>query len=150
MLNIYVDADASPIKDEVYKVAARYKLNVFVVANQAMKVPLDPSVKLVVVRGHLDAADDWIVEHAEKDDIVTTADILLADRCLKKEARVIGHKGFEFDEDNIGDAVATRELLSNLRQGGESTGGPKPLSPRDKSQFLQTLDQVIQSIKSKK
>ena len=146
MLNIYVDADGSPVKEEVYRVAARYKLKIFLVANRGFKIPLDPKIEMVVVPGKFDAADDWIVGHIEKNDIAITADILLADRCVKKEARVLGHKGLELTEDNIGSAVASRELMAHLRQIGEISGGPKAMEARDRSKFLQTLDQIIQSL----
>ncbi len=145
MLHIFVDADACPVKQEVYRVAGRYRLDVTLVANTRMRVPA--SVSLEVVDDGFDAADDWIVEHVEFGDIVITADILLADRCLKKGARVIGTTGKPFTEDNIGNAVATRELLSELRGAGEITGGPPPIQKRDRSLFLQKLDEIIQSIR---
>ena len=145
MLHIFVDADACPVKQEVYRVAGRYRLDVTLVANTRMGVPA--SVSLQVVDDGFDAADDWIVEHVEFGDIVITADILLADRCLKKGARVIGTTGKPFTEDNIGNAVATRELLSELRGAGEITGGPPPIQKRDRSLFLQKLDEIIQSIR---
>ncbi len=149
MLNIYIDADGCPVKDETYKVAMRYKLNIFVVANKHINIPLHPQIEMVVVPGKFDAADDWIVEHITKDDIAITADILLADRLVKKEARVLGPKGKEFNEENIGMAVASRDLMAHLRQTGEIVGGQKPISQKDKSYFLQTIDQIIQSIRRK-
>jgi len=147
MITIYIDGDGCPVKDEVYRVADRYQLNVTVVANKAMNVPQNPRIKMIVVRsGHLDAADDWIAENAGKNDIVITADIPLADRSLKKGARVLGTTGEEFTEDNVGDFVATRELMQTLRQSGEARGGPPPMDKKDKSRFLGKLDQIIQAI----
>lgn len=149
MLHIYVDADACPVKQEVYRVARRHELNVTLVANAWMRTPDEPEIALEVVEDGFDAADDWIVEHVEPDDIVVTADIFLASRCIKNGARAIGSTGRPFTEDNIGEAVATRDLLAVLRGGGEITGGPPPLTKRDRSRFLQTLDEVIQSIRRK-
>jgi uncharacterized protein YaiI (UPF0178 family) len=150
MLHIYVDADACPVKNEVYRVAKRYQLNVTLVANAWMRTPDDERVNLEVVEDGFDAADDWIVDHVETDDIVVTADIPLASRCMQNGARAIGSTGRPFTEDNIGEAVATRDLLAVLRGGGEITGGPPPLTKRDRSRFLQTLDEVIQSIRRKR
>lgn len=147
MLHIFVDADGCPVKEEVYRVADRYKLPVTLVANKSMNFPLRPLIKMQVVSGGFDAADDWIVDHVEAHDIVITGDIPLADRCVKKQARVIGHKGGEFTPDNIGDAMASRELMNHLRQTGEAKGGPSGMTKQDRSQFLSKLDQVIQSIK---
>ena len=147
MLHIFVDADACPVKSEVYRVASRYGLDVTLVANSWMCVPKEPRIALQVVSDGLDAADDWIVEQVQLHDIVVTADIPLASRCLKRGARVIGPTGKPFTEDNIGQAVATRDLLSELRGAGEITGGPPPLKKRDRSRFLQQLDEVIQSIR---
>ena len=149
MLNIFIDADACPVKKEVYRVANRYSLNVTLVANSWMRVPNERWIALEVVGDGLDTADDWIVEHVQPYDIVVTADIPLASLCLKEGARVIGPTGKPFTEDNIGQAVATRDLLSELREAGEITGGPPPLKKRDRSRFLQQLDEVIQSIRRK-
>lgn len=149
MIKIYIDADACPVKDEVYKVAARYDLHVLVVANQWINVPLNPKIEMMVVDGGFDAADDWIVDNSVAHDIVITADILLANRCVEKKVRVIGPKGEEFTEDNVGSAVANRELMQNLRQMGEMRGGPAPMDKKARSNFLATLDQVIQSSKRK-
>jgi len=149
LLHIYVDADACPVKQEVYRVARRYQLNVTLVANAWMRTPDDPGITLEVVEDDFDAADDWIVDHAEPDDIVVTADIPLASRCMQKGACAIGSTGRPFTDDNIGEAVATRDLLAVLRGGGEITGGPPPLTKRDRSRFLQTLDEVIQAIRRK-
>jgi len=147
LLHIFVDADACPVKREVYRVASRYRLDVTLVANSWMRVPNERWIALEVVENGFDAADDWIVEHVQPHDIVVTTDIPLASRCLKKGARVIGPVGRLFTENNIGQAVATRDLLSELRGAGEITGGPPPLEKRDRSRFLQQLDEVIQSIR---
>lgn len=146
MLHIFVDADACPVKQEVYRVAGRYRLKVTLVTNAWMRIPKEPWIALEVVKEGFDTADDWIVEQVQPNDIVVTADILLANRCLKKGARVIGTTGKPFTEDNIGQAVATRDLLSELRGAGEITGGPPPLKKRDRSRFLHQLDEVIQSL----
>ena len=150
MLHIYVDADACPVKQEVYRVAKRYQLEVTLVANSWMRVPEERWLRLEVVGEGFDEADDWIVEHVQADDIVVTADIPLASRCLKNGAQVIGSTGKPFTEDNIGSALATRELLSDLRGAGEITGGPPPMQNRDRSRFLQQLDEVIQCIRRKR
>lgn len=147
MIQIYIDADGCPVKEEVYKVAARYQLKVFVVANKYLKVPADPLIEMKVASTGFDAADDWIVEQITNKDIVVTADILLAERCVKKGARALGHKGNEFTEDNIGSAVANRELMQNLRHMGEMRGGPAPMEKKFRSQFLAKLDQIINSLK---
>lgn len=147
MIQIYIDADACPVKDETYKVAARYKIKIFVVANQYQNVPIDSLVEMKVVSGNFDAADDWIVEQVTRHDIVITSDILLADRCVKKKARVLGPKGVEFTEDNIGSAVSNRELMQNLRHMGEMRGGPAPMDKKARSQYLGKLDQIIQALK---
>ena len=141
---IYIDADACPVKTEIYRVAGRYQLKVFVVANAYMNVPRDLRIELVVVADSFDAADNWIAERAGPGDIVVTADIPLADRSLKAGALVIGNTGVPFTPSSIGMAMANRELLSNLRAMGEVTGGPKPMSPRDRSRFLSALDEAIQ------
>ncbi len=149
MLHIFVDADACPVKSEVYRVASRYSLDVTLVANSWMRVPNEQWITLEVVKDGFDAADDWIVAHVQPHDIVVTADIPLASRCLKEGARVIGTTGKPFTENNIGHVVATRDLLSALRGAGEITGGPPPLKKRDRSRFLQQLDEVIQTIRRK-
>ncbi len=149
MLHIFVDADACPVKKEVFRVAGRYRLDVTLVANSRMRVPNEEWIALEVVGEAPDAADDWIVEHVGPHDIVVTADVPLASRCLKEGARVVGQTGRSFTEDNIGDALATRDLLSDLRSAGEITGGPPPLQKRDRSRFLQQLDEVIQSVRRK-
>ena len=137
MFNIYIDADACPVKTEVYRVAERYKLDVTLVANSWMRVPEESWITIEVVGGNLDEADDWIVEHVKPYDIVITADILLASRCLKEQAYVIGPTGKSFNEDNIGNAVTIRGLMSDLRDSGEITGGPPPFQKKDRSKFLQ-------------
>jgi len=147
---ILVDADGCPVKQEVYRVAQRYGLKVTLVANSQMHVPNEDWVELVVVSGRSDAADDWIVEHVTEDDIVVSGDVPLVSRCLKKGARVLGPKGRVFTEDSIADVLATRDLMAHLRNTGMMTGGPAPFSKRDRSQFLQSLDGIIQAIRSGK
>ena len=147
MLHIFVDADACPVKPEVYRVAGRYRLAVTLVANTWMRVPRKGSIRLQVVNDRFDAADDWIVARVRPGDIVITADIVLASRCLDRGARVVGPTGKPFTEDNIGSAVATRDLLSELRSTGAIAGGLPPLTGRDRSRFLQQLDSEIQSIR---
>jgi uncharacterized protein YaiI (UPF0178 family) len=146
LLEILVDADASPVKQEVYRVARRYGLKVTLVANSPMDIPDEDWLKLVVVNDQLDAADDWIVDHVAKNDIVITGDILLASRCLKRGARVLGLKGDIFTEGSIGNALATRDLMAHLRELGMDTGGPAPFEKRDRSRFLQSLDSIVQAI----
>jgi len=148
-MHIFVDADACPVKDEIYRVAQRYSLAVTLVANSWMRVPQSRHIRLEVVADGFDAADDWIAEQSAQDDIVITADIPLAGRCLAKGARVLGPSGKPFTEDNIGSALATRELLSELRDMGEISGGPPPFSKRDRSLFLQQLDQMINAVLKK-
>ncbi len=147
MLLIYVDADACPVKREVVKVAKRYGLAVTFISNSWMRIPEDGAAKLVVVEGQFDAADDWIVERVTKDDIVVTADIPLVHRCIQKGAQALSPSGRPFSEQNIGEIISTRDLLSVLRGSGEITGGPPPFQKEDRSRFLQTLDQIIQNIK---
>ena len=147
MLHIYIDADACPVKDEVYRVAARYKLEVTLVANSWMRTPNESWLRLEVVEDGADVADDWIVEHLQTFDIVITADIPLASRCLKAGARVLGVTGRPFTEDNIGHVLATRDLLKDLRDAGERTSGPPPIKKQDRSLFLQQLDQMIHAIR---
>lgn len=147
MLHIYVDADACPVKQEIYRVARRYGLQVTLVTNAWMRVPDEPWLTLEVVPDGFDAADDWIVAGVEPDDIVVTADIPLASRCLKQGARVLSPTGSAFTDANIGLAVSTRDLLTELRGAGQITGGPPPLKARDRSRFLQRLDEIIQAIR---
>ena len=147
MLEIFIDADACPVKQEIYRVAQRYGLHVTVVANSRMKIPNGDWIKLVVVKGQFDAADDWIIEHAAANDIVISGDIPLAARCLEKGARVIGLRGNIFTQDSIGNALASRALLTQLREFGTITGGPAPFENRDRSRLLQSLDETIQGIR---
>jgi uncharacterized protein YaiI (UPF0178 family) len=147
VLHIYVDADACPVKQEVHRVARRYGLAVTLVANSWMRIPDEPGLALEVVGDGFDAADDWIIEHVGPADVVVTADVPLASRCLKAGARTIGPTGRSFTADNIGQAVATRDLLAGIRGAGEMTGGPPPITQRDRSRFLQQLDEVIQRIR---
>ncbi len=146
MLNIFIDADACPVKQEVYRVAGRFKLNSIVVSNKHISVPDNPLIRAVIVEDNPDAADDWIVENASLNDIVITADILLASRCIKKGAGVISPAGRRFTEDNIGQIVAGRNLMADLREAGEVTGGPAPFRKQDRSNFLHKLDELIHSI----
>jgi len=146
MIQIYVDADACPVKEEVFRVAKRHGLRVHVVANGRLNLPRDPLFQLVVVSGRFDAADDWIVERVTDWDITVTSDIPLADRCLKKGSRVLDPKGRVFTEDSIGDALASREISAFLRDMGEGGGGPKPFSAQDCSRFLNVLEIQIQAL----
>lgn len=146
MLHIFVDADACPVKHEVAKVAHRYGLPVTLVANSWMRVPAG-DVKLVVVEQGADAADDWIAAAVARDDIVVTGDIPLAARCLDRGARVLGPTGRPFTEQNVGEALATRHLLAQLRDQGVMGGGPPPFSAKDRSLFLQKLDEIVNAIK---
>jgi len=144
---IYVDADACPVKQEVCKVARRYRLKVILVSNSQMRVT-DPDVaRLMVVNGEFNAADDWIVAQVAPGDIVITADIPLAARCVRRGARVLNPTGGEWSDANVGQALATRDLLAELRDAGATLGGPPPFQARDRSRFLQSLDQMIQSLK---
>ena len=145
MIDIYLDADACPVKDEVYQVAGRFGLYVLLVANSRMGVPEGASVEMVVVGHGADVADDWIAEHVRAGDIVVTADIPLAARCLEVGARVLGSSGRVFTDDMIGGALATRELKSELREMGAMGGGPPPISQKDRSRFLNVLNQQVQA-----
>ena len=140
---ILVDADACPVKDEVYRVAFRRGVSVKVVSNMRMRVPDHVLVERVVVSDAFDAADDWIVEQATAKDVVITGDILLADRCLKAGATVIGHNGKPFTNASIGGAIATRSIMADLRVGGDVIGGPAPFAKADRSRFLQALDEAL-------
>ena len=146
-IEIYVDADACPVKTEVYRVAERHGVRVFVVANSFMTVPASPTVERVIVGSGFDAADDWIAERARRGAVVITADVPLASRCVKAGADVIGPTGRPFTESSVGMALATRNLLEDLRAGGAVTGGPKPFSARDRSAFLSALDLAIVRLK---
>jgi uncharacterized protein YaiI (UPF0178 family) len=145
-IRIYIDADACPVKDETYRVAARHRLPVTVVAVGYIRVPEDPLIERVAVGAGPDAADDWIAARAGARDIVITADIPLADRCVKAGATVIGPNGRPFTEQAIGMTLAVRNLMHDLRSAGEVTGGPRPFSPRDRSAFLSALDQAIRRL----
>ena len=147
-VTILVDADACPVKDEIYRVAERHGAHVRVVSNQAFRVPVSERVQRVVVSDAFDAADDWIAEHAGPRTIVVTGDILLADRALKAGATVLAHTGKPFDAGSIGGAVATRAIMADLRAGmdgmlGGSGGGPPPFRKEDRSRFLQALDRDL-------
>ena len=146
-ITIYVDADACPVKQEVYRVAERHGLKVFVVSNSPIAVPREPLIERVVVAAGMDAADDWIAERAARGAIVVTQDIPLAARTVKAGAVAIAPNGKPFSEDTIGMALATRNLMDSLRSAGEITGGPKPFSPKDRSAFLQSLDREIVRLK---
>jgi hypothetical protein len=149
VLEIFIDADGCPVKQEVYRVARRYGLHVTVVSNSRIQVPYEPWLELVVVEGQFDAADDWIVAHVTEKDIVISGDIPLAARCLDKGALVLGPRGHAFTEDSIGEALASRALLAYLRELGTITGGPAPFEQRDRSRFLQRLDEAIQAARRK-
>src|SRR3954447_16885298 len=145
-IRIYVDADACPVKDEVYRVAGRYRLPVFVVTNSFMRIPQKPLIERVAVPAGPDAADDWIAERADASAIVITADIPLANRCVKAGAAVVAPNGKAFTADSIGMALAVRDLMTDLRSAGETTSGPRPFSPRDRSAFLSALEQAIRRL----
>lgn len=140
---VLVDADACPVKDEVYKVAWRRGVPVTLVSNAYLRVPDHPLIERVTVSGAFDAADDWIADAAEAKTVVVTGDILLADRCLKKGATVIGHNGKPFTTASIGGAIATRAIMADLRSGAGVTGGPAPFAKADRSRFLQALDEAL-------
>lgn len=144
---ILVDADACPVKDEVYKVAYRHEVAVTIVSNSPIRVPVHPLITRVVVSDGFDAADDWIAERADNRSIVITADILLADRCLKAGATVLGPTGKPFTMNSIGAAIATRAIMADLRAGGDAVGGPAPFSKADRSRFLGALDEALVRMK---
>ncbi|WP_375455567.1 YaiI/YqxD family protein [uncultured Methylobacterium sp.] len=144
---IYLDADACPVKDETYRVAARYGLHVYVVANSFLNVPRESWIERVVVSDAMDAADDWIAERAGPGAIVVTADVPLASRCVKAGATVIGPNGKPFTDASVGLALATRNLMQDLREAGAVTGGPRPFSARDRSEFLGALDRAVNRIR---
>lgn len=146
-IRIFVDADACPVKAEIYRVAERHGAHVLVVSNSVMAIPQAPWVERVIVGNAPDAADDWIVERAVRGDIVVTADIPLAARGVKAGADVIGPTGRAFTEASIGMTLATRNLMDDLRSAGQITGGPKPFAPRDRSAFLSALDLAIVRLK---
>ena len=147
-MTVLVDADACPVKDEIYRVAERHGAHVRVVSNQMFRVPVSARVKRVTVSDAFDAADDWIADAAGTHSVVVTADILLAERCLKAGARVLAHNGKPFDAGNIGAAIATRAIMADLRAGmdgplGGTGGGPPPFRKEDRSRFLQALDREL-------
>ena len=146
-ITLYVDADACPVKSEIYRVAGRHGAKVFVVSNSFLQVPQDPLIERVVVSAGFDAADNWIAERAGRGSIVITADIPLASRCVKAGAEVIGPTGKPFTEASVGMALATRNLMEDLRAMGEVTGGPRAFSARDRSSFLSALDVAINRLK---
>lgn len=146
MLEIIVDADGCPVKEEVYRVATRYGLKVTLVANSRMRIPNEDWIQLKLVENQLNAADDWIAENIMENDIVISADIPLASRCLKKGAKVLDPRGRIYTPDSIGDALASRDLFSSLRELGAITGGPAPFEKQDRSRFLQRLNEIIQTI----
>ncbi len=147
---IYVDADACPVKDEIYRVALRHSVPVSVVAGNFIRVPQDPLIERVAAGAGMDAADDWIAERAGAFDIVVTSDIPLASRCVKAGADVIAPNGKPFTEASIGMTLAVRNLMTDLRSSGESTGGPRSFAPRDRSAFLSALDQTIRRIQRRR
>jgi len=146
-MRIYVDADACPVKPEIYRVAQRYEVGVTLVAASWMRIPGDAWIVLEVVAEGFDAADDWIAARVAPHDLVITADIPLAARCVAAGARVLGPTGRPFTEENVGEALATRNLLAEMRGAGMETGGPAPFEARDRSRFLQALDQAVQALK---
>ena len=142
-LRILVDADACPVKDEIYKVAFRRNVPVRIVSNSRLRVPEHPLIDRIVVSDGFDAADDWIADAADARAVVVTADILLADRCLKAGAVVLGPTGKAFTTASIGSAIATRAIMADLRAGGDAIGGPAPFAKADRSRFLQALDEAL-------
>jgi len=142
-VRILIDADACPVKEEIYRVAFRREVAVRVVSNMRMRVPDHPSVERVVVSDKFDAADDWIADAAGAADVVITGDILLAERCLHAGATVIAHTGKPFTASSIGGAIATRAIMADLRAGGDVVGGPAPFAKADRSRFLQALDEAL-------
>ena len=147
MLQILIDADACPVKDETYRVAGRYKVPVVVVSNSPIRIPRDPFISRKIVSDGFDAADDWIVENTGPGTIVVTADILLADRCLKLGAVVIANNGKPFTTASIGGAIAVRAIMADLRAGGDVVGGPPPFSNADRSRFLSSMDEAVGRLK---
>ena len=146
-ITIFVDADACPVKDEVYRVAGRHGACVVVAANSFITVPREPWIERVIVSDKLDAADDWIAERAGPQTVVVTADVPLASRCVKAGASVLAPTGKPFTESSIGMALATRDLMQSLREAGAVTGGPKPFSPKDRSAFLGALDRALMRLR---
>ena len=143
-IEIFIDADACPVKDETYKVAARYGLKTWVVSNAFMQIPASPLIVRMIVDSGPDVADDWIAEHVAPGDIAVTNDIPLAERVLKAGGQALSAKGVPFTENSIGSAIAQRALMEQLRSTGEFLGGPKPFDRNDRSRFLQALDEMVQ------
>ncbi len=140
---VYVDADACPVKDEAFRVAFRWKAKTYVVANSWMRIPDDPSIERVVVAQGANVADDWIAERVGPGSVVVTNDVPLADRCVKAGARVVTPSGRVFDTASIGMALATRDLMEDLRSAGQTTGGPRPFGPRERQAFLQSMEREM-------
>lgn len=149
MLTIFVDADGCPVKDEIFRVSVKWSVRTVFVSNKRMNHPASQFISSVVVGGGFDSADDYIAENASKNDIVITADIPLASRALEKDARVINPNGRTFTKENIGEALASRELMASLREQGMITGGPAPFKPKDRSLFLHVIQETIRAIKAK-
>jgi uncharacterized protein YaiI (UPF0178 family) len=149
MLDIYIDADACPVRKEVFAVAERHRLTVFVVTQGNIRVPVDPRIRLALIAAGPDAADDWIAERIGPGDICVTADVPLAARCLKRGAGAIGSTGRRFTLDNIGTALAARDIAAHIRESGGQSGGPRPLAAKDRSRFLGELDGLISAIRRK-
>ncbi|MGT2436008.1 YaiI/YqxD family protein [Bradyrhizobium betae] len=147
---IYVDADACPVKDEIYRVALRHGVPVSVVAGNFIRVPQDPLIERIAAGAGMDAADDWIVERVKPGDVVVTSDIPLASRCVKAGSDVIAPNGKPFTEESIGMTLAVRNLMTDLRSAGEVTGGPRSFAPRDRSTFLSALDQTLRRIQRRR
>lgn len=146
-MRILVDADACPVKDEIYKVAFRHEVPVTIVSNAFIRIPGHPLVDRMIVSGAFDAADDWIAARAGEGTIVITSDILLADRCIKAGAHVLAPNGKAFTANSIGAAVATRAIMADLRAGGDQLGGPPPFAKADRSRFLSALDETLVALK---
>ena len=144
MVKIYIDADACPVKNEIERVATRHNLETYLVCNGGIRPPLNPLIQLIVVNQGADAADDWIANNIGRADICVTNDIPLAGRCLKKEAFVIKPNGNTYTNDNIGMALATREIMERIRESGEITGGPPAFSKADRSKFLDRMEMIVQ------
>lgn len=147
MIRIFVDADACPVKDEIYKVALRHDVGVTIVSNSPIRIPAHPLLSRVIVSDSFDAADDWIAEQCDAWSVCVTSDILLADRCLKAGAKVIAPTGKAFTPNSIGSAIATRAIMADLRAGGDVIGGPAPFSKSDRSRFLSGLDELLVQLK---
>jgi uncharacterized protein YaiI (UPF0178 family) len=146
-VRILVDADACPVKDEIYRVALRHAIPVTIISNSHIRVPAHPLIARQLVSDAFDAADDWIADQADAASVVVTSDILLADRCLKRGARVLSANGEPFTTSSIGAAVAMRAIMADLRAGGDVVGGPKPFTKADRSRFLSRLDEILVALK---